>query len=96
VVGDAQLVNGERFFEAFLQNTRRAGVQDPSAGGAVSPRCAWPQRSRTTAVASRQIANPLGYAVATPRPISPAEGTTTPSAEATQRQNTYLGSVPPK
>ena len=40
--------------------------------------------------------DPLGYSVATPRPISPAEGTTTPSAQATQRQNPYLGSVPSK
>jgi signal transduction histidine kinase len=31
-----------------------------------------------------QIPGPLGYSVATPRPISPAEGTTTPSAQATQ------------
>ena len=37
---------------------------------------------------------PLGYSVATPRPISPAEGTTTPNAQATQAQNPYLGSVP--
>jgi outer membrane protein TolC len=43
-----------------------------------------------------QIPGPLGYSVATPRPISPAEGTTTPSAQATQRQNPYLGSVPSK
>jgi outer membrane protein TolC len=43
-----------------------------------------------------QSLNPLGYSVATPRPISPAEGTTTPSAQATQRQNPYLGSVPSK
>jgi outer membrane protein TolC len=50
----------------------------------------------STAVASGQSLNPLGYSVATPRPISPAEGTTNPSAEATQRQNPYLGSVPPK
>jgi hypothetical protein len=35
-----------------------------------------------------------GYSVATPRPISPAEGTTNPSAQATQSQNPYLGSVP--
>jgi len=41
-----------------------------------------------------QSLNPLGYSVATPRPISPAEGTTTPSAQATQRQNPYLGSLP--
>src|SRR5580704_5958559 len=40
--------------------------------------------------------DPLGYSVVTPRPISPAEGTTTPSALATQRQNPYLGSVPSK
>src|SRR6202020_3405435 len=38
--------------------------------------------------------NPLGYSVATPRPINPAEGTTNPSAQATQRQNPFLGSVP--
>src|SRR5215471_8716986 len=36
------------------------------------------------------------YSIATPKPISPAEGTTTPSAQATQRQNPYLGSVPAK
>lgn len=38
--------------------------------------------------------DPLGYSISTPRPISPAEGTTNPSAQATQRQNPYLGSVP--
>ena len=47
-------------------------------------------------VVSGQTAGPLGYSVATPRPISPAEGTTSPSAQATQRQNPYLGSVPSK
>lgn len=47
-------------------------------------------------IAPGQTLNPLGYSVATPRPISPAEGTTTPSALATQRQNPYLGSVPSK
>src|ERR1700694_1782791 len=46
--------------------------------------------------ASGQTLGPLGYSVATPRPISPAEGTTNPSAQATQRQNPYLGSVPSK
>jgi outer membrane protein TolC len=43
-----------------------------------------------------QSLDPLGYSVATPHPISPAQGTTTPSAQATQRQNPYLGSVPSK
>lgn len=43
-----------------------------------------------------QSANPLGYSIATPRPINPAEGTTTPSAQAAQQQNPYLGSVPTK
>src|SRR5712692_9832217 len=43
-----------------------------------------------------QTQGPLGYSVATPRPISPAEGTTNPSAQATQRQNPYVGSVPSK
>ena len=47
-------------------------------------------------VAWGQPQGPLGYSVATPRPINPAEGTTTPSAQATQRQNPYLGSVPSK
>ncbi len=47
-------------------------------------------------IASGQTGGPLGYSVATPRPISPAEGTTNPSAQATQRQNPYLGSVPSK
>jgi outer membrane protein TolC len=46
--------------------------------------------------ASGQTLGPLGYSVATPHPISPVEGTTTPSAQATQRQNPYLGSVPSK
>jgi outer membrane protein TolC len=36
------------------------------------------------------------YSITTPKPISPAEGTTNPSAQATQRQNPYLGSVPEK
>jgi outer membrane protein TolC len=47
-------------------------------------------------IASAQAPGPLGYSVVTPRPINPAEGTTTPSAQATQRQNPYLGSVPLK
>jgi outer membrane protein TolC len=38
--------------------------------------------------------DPLGYSVSTPRPINPAESTTNPSAQATQSQNPYLGSVP--
>src|SRR6202165_268178 len=46
--------------------------------------------------ASAQDRTPLSYSVATPRPISPAEGTTTPSAQATQRQNPFLGSIPSK
>jgi len=41
-----------------------------------------------------QSPDALGYSVVTPRPISPAEGTTNPSAQATQSQNPYLGSVP--
>jgi outer membrane protein TolC len=48
-------------------------------------------------VASAQTGpNASGYSIATPKPISPAEGTTTPSAQATQRQNPYLGSAPAK
>lgn len=47
-------------------------------------------------VASGQTPGPLGYSIATPRPINPAEGTTNPSAQATQNQNPYLGSVPSK
>ncbi len=39
---------------------------------------------------------PLTYSIPTPKPINPAEGTTTPSAQATQQQNPYLGSVPVK
>jgi outer membrane protein TolC len=38
--------------------------------------------------------DPRSYSVATPRPINPAESTTNPSAQATQGQNPYLGSVP--
>src|SRR5580704_1607368 len=64
-----------------------------------------PARSRTLSltfvvlsslIAWAQSPGPLGYSIATPRPISPAEGTTNPSAQATQRQNPYLGSVPSK
>jgi outer membrane protein TolC len=40
--------------------------------------------------------DPLGYSIATPRPINPAQNTTNPSAQATQGQNPYLGSVPGK
>lgn len=47
-------------------------------------------------IASGQTSGPLGYSIATPRPISPAQGATNPSAQATQRQNPYLGSVPSK
>lgn len=54
--------------------------------------CAFPLICAITAFG--QSVSPLGYSVTTPRPISPAEGTTTPSAQATQRQNPYLGSVP--
>jgi outer membrane protein TolC len=43
-----------------------------------------------------QTLGPLEYSVTTPRPISPAQGTTTPSAQATQQQNPFLGSVPSK
>src|ERR1700675_1288959 len=50
----------------------------------------------TGLVASGQTPGPLGYSIVTPRPISPAEGTTNPSAQATQVQNPYLGSVPCK
>ena len=38
--------------------------------------------------------DPIGFSVPTPRPINPAESTTNPSAQATQRQNPYLGSIP--
>jgi outer membrane protein TolC len=47
-------------------------------------------------IALGQTPGPLGYSIVTPRPISPAEGTTNPSAQATQIQNPYLGSVPLK
>jgi outer membrane protein TolC len=45
-----------------------------------------------TSLAAAQ--NPLTYSVPTPRPINPAESTTNPSAQATQRQNPFLGSIP--
>jgi outer membrane protein TolC len=41
-----------------------------------------------------QASGPLGYAIATPRPIDPAAGSSNPSARATQSLNPYLGSVP--
>ena len=52
--------------------------------------------SSSAALAQTTRPDPLDYSVATPRPISPAQGTTNPSAQATQRQNPYLGSVPGK
>lgn len=39
---------------------------------------------------------PRQYSITTPKPISPAEGTTTPSAQGAQRQNPFLGSIPAK
>jgi outer membrane protein TolC len=48
------------------------------------------------ASAQTGMPEPAGYSIPTPRPISPAQGTTTPSAQAAQRQNPYLGSVPGK
>jgi outer membrane protein TolC len=50
----------------------------------------------TNVIVFGQTLNPLEYSVTTPRPISPAQGTTTPSAQATQQQNPFLGSVPSK
>jgi hypothetical protein len=47
-------------------------------------------------VSPARAQSPLNYSIATPRPIDPAEGTTTPSAQATQQQNPFLGSVPSK
>jgi len=41
-----------------------------------------------------QTSDPLSYAIATPRPINPAAGSTNPSALATQSLNPYLGSIP--
>jgi outer membrane protein TolC len=57
------------------------------AAGLLAAGFAWGQASSI---------DPLRYSVATPRPVNPAEGTTNPSAQATQRQNPYLGSVPGK
>ena len=37
--------------------------------------------------------DPLSFAIATPRPINPAAGSTNPSALATQSLNPYLGSI---
>lgn len=48
------------------------------------------------APAQTVTSDPLSYSIPTPRPINPAEGTTNPSAQATQQQNPYLGSVPGK
>ena len=49
-----------------------------------------------TAFAASAQTDPRSYSVSTPRPINPAEGTTNPSAQATQSLNPYLGSVPSK
>lgn len=50
----------------------------------------------TVVAAAQSGASASAYSIATPKPIGPAEGTTTPSARATQQQNPYLGSVPVK
>jgi outer membrane protein TolC len=47
-----------------------------------------------SAVFGQTSSDPLSYAIATPRPINPAAGSTNPSALATQSLNPYLGSVP--
>jgi len=39
-------------------------------------------------------AGALNYSIDTPRPVNPATNTTSPSAQATQTQNPYLGSTP--
>jgi outer membrane protein TolC len=57
---------------------------------------AWILVTSATAGAQTGPGDPLSYSVPTPKPISPAEGTTNPSARATQGQNPYLGSVPAK
>src|SRR5580692_4423603 len=54
----------------------------------------WVVLAAMSAIAARAQTDPLSYSIPTPRPISPAEGTTTPSAQAAQSQNPYLGSVP--
>lgn len=63
-------------------------------------RCIWGAvltlSAALTAAGQSVQPDPLAYSVATPRPINPAEGTTNPSALATQAQNPYLGSVPEK
>jgi outer membrane protein TolC len=50
----------------------------------------------TAAPGQSTLTGPQNYSIATPKPISPADGTTNPSAQATQRQNPFLGSVPQK
>jgi outer membrane protein TolC len=91
----------------ILKNTQPSGLIGNPNGQKDRPmtnetNCHGRKRSRllgaalilaSIAAASGQSLNPVGYSVATPRPISPAEGTTTPSAQAAQRQNPYLGSV---
>jgi len=57
---------------------------------------AWIAAASVTAFAQTGPGDPLSYSIPTPKPISPAEGTTNPSARATQGQNPYLGSVPAK
>jgi len=46
------------------------------------------------ASAQNPAGSPLSYSIPTPRPISPADGTSNPSAQATQSLNPYLGSAP--
>ena len=59
-------------------------------------RAVWIVASSFAALAQTGPSDPLSYSIPTPKPISPAEGTTNPSARATQGQNPYLGSVPAK
>jgi outer membrane protein TolC len=62
-----------------------------AALGALAAGCACP-----IAFAQSVSSDPLRYSISTPRPIDPAENTTNPSAQATQSQNPYLGSVTAK
>src|SRR5580704_15131445 len=94
----------DRMVSSTIQTPRRIAAM--TNGRSARSRIPWGGLGAVLVMASTVVApgqsafgqglDPLGYSVATPRPISPAEGTTTPSAQATQRQNPYLGSVPSK
>src|SRR5215469_4233030 len=85
-----------RAHRADAQHSRPEESSDDRPACLENPRPAGAESTLTENVAFPFHAEPRRYSITTPKPISLAEGTTSPSAQATQHQNPYLGSVPEK